>query len=65
MTVSLGHIRPASIAAFLAVAVAPAAADDWPGLRGPNHDGRASLGSRLRAGPGALVVRWRGRVGPG
>jgi enterochelin esterase-like enzyme/outer membrane protein assembly factor BamB len=40
-------------------------ADDWPGLRGPNHDGSAGRGSRFGAGSGAPVVRWRTRIGSG
>ena len=61
-----GHARLPLIAALLAiVCAAPAAADEWPGLRGPNHDGSASPGSRFGAGPGAPEVRWRARLGSG
>jgi enterochelin esterase-like enzyme/outer membrane protein assembly factor BamB len=61
-----GHARLPLVAVFLGIAcAAPAAADEWPGLRGPNHDGSARRGSRFGAGPGAPVVRWRVRLGSG
>lgn len=41
------------------------AADDWPGLRGPNQDGSAARGSRFGSGEGAMAVTWRARLGPG
>ena len=54
------------VAVFLGiVCAAPAAAGEWPSLRGPNHDGSAHHGSRFAAGPGAPVVRWRARLGSG
>jgi PQQ-like domain len=40
-----------------------AAQSEWPSLRGPNHDGSASLGSRGTAG--SLAVRWRAKLGSG
>jgi enterochelin esterase-like enzyme/outer membrane protein assembly factor BamB len=61
-----GHARLRLVSVFLGIAcAAPAAADDWPGLRGPNHDGSARRGSRFGAGPGTPVVSWRTRLGPG
>ncbi len=61
-----GHARLPLVAVFLGiVCAAPAAADEWPSLRGPNHDGSAHRGSRFAAGPGAPVVRWRARLGSG
>lgn len=58
--------RLPSVVVFLGLAwTVPAAADEWPGLRGPHHDGSAGRGSRFGAGPGAPVVRWRARLGSG
>ena len=58
--------RPRLLAVLAVLACAPAdAADEWPGLRGPNHDGSAGRGSRFAAGPGAPVVRWRTKIGSG
>ena len=54
------------VAVLIGIAcAAPAAADEWPGLRGPNHDGSARRGSRFAAAPGTPVVRWRARLGSG
>lgn len=55
------------LAAVLSAApsIPPALAGDWPGFRGPNHDGSAARGSRFAAGEGAPVVRWRARIGSG
>ena len=54
------------LAALCVLALAsPAPAVEWPGFRGPNHDGSAAQGSRFASGPGAPVVRWRARLGSG
>jgi enterochelin esterase-like enzyme/outer membrane protein assembly factor BamB len=42
-----------------------AAADEWPGLRGPNQDGSAGRESRFGSDQGAMAVRWRARLGSG
>lgn len=49
----------------LAAREAALAADEWPGLRGPNHDGSAAAGSRFGGTDGAMAVRWRASVGSG
>ncbi|MET0214817.1 MAG: PQQ-binding-like beta-propeller repeat protein [Vicinamibacterales bacterium] len=38
---------------------------EWPSLRGPNHDGSASPGSRFGRTAGSLTVRWRAKLGSG
>ena len=38
---------------------------EWPSLRGPNHDGSASPGSRFGRTAGSLAVRWRAKLGSG
>ena len=38
---------------------------EWPSLRGPNHDGSASPGSRFGRTAGSLTVRWRAKIGSG
>ena len=66
MTSRSRRARPLLLAVLAVLACAPAdAADEWPGLRGPNHDGSAGRGSRFAAGPGAPVVRWRTKIGSG
>ena len=58
--------RVLGVAALATLASAAVArADDWPGLRGPNHDGSAAGSSRFGAGDGAMAVRWRARLGSG
>jgi outer membrane protein assembly factor BamB/enterochelin esterase-like enzyme len=39
--------------------------DEWPGLRGPHHDGSAARGSRFATDAGELAVRWRTPLGSG
>jgi enterochelin esterase-like enzyme/outer membrane protein assembly factor BamB len=58
------HARLAPIA-FTAFLAAPATAQDWPALRGPNHDGSAPRGSTFGAEGGAMAVRWRAKLGSG
>jgi enterochelin esterase-like enzyme/outer membrane protein assembly factor BamB len=41
------------------------AAGEWPGLRGPTHDGRAASDSAFGGAAGQLAVRWRARLGSG
>jgi enterochelin esterase-like enzyme/outer membrane protein assembly factor BamB len=63
MKLNISVIRPLM---FLMIAVsARGRADEWPGLRGPNHDGSAAAGNRFAAGDGALAVGWRARLGSG
>src|SRR5687768_16148680 len=50
---------------FATALAAPATAQDWPGLRGPHHDGSAARGSTFGAGDGAMAVRWRAKAGSG
>lgn len=59
--------RLALLPVLAALAGSAAAGDDWPGLRGPNHDGSAARGSRLGGGEGdgSLAVTWRARLGSG
>jgi enterochelin esterase-like enzyme len=59
-----GRIPCAAALTTLATA-AVAFAGDWPGLRGPNHDGSAARGSRFGVGEGVMAVRWRARLGSG
>jgi enterochelin esterase-like enzyme/outer membrane protein assembly factor BamB len=49
----------------LACAALCASADEWPSLRGPNHDGSAARGSGFPPGAGGLDVAWRARLGSG
>ena len=59
-------VRRPLLAALCGVALAtPAAAGEWPGLRGPNHDGSAGRDSRFASGAGAPVVAWRAPLGSG
>jgi enterochelin esterase-like enzyme/outer membrane protein assembly factor BamB len=61
-----GRARLPLVVVLCAVAcTAPAVADEWPDLRGPNHDGSARRGARFGAGPGTPAVRWRARLGSG
>jgi enterochelin esterase-like enzyme/outer membrane protein assembly factor BamB len=55
-------VLPASVVLILA---GGAAAGDWPGLRGPTHDGRAAADSAFAGRDGSLAVRWRARLGSG
>lgn len=49
-----------------ALVAAPAAADDWPSLRGPRFDGSAAVGDKsLASGPLQLKVVWKQPVGSG
>ena len=57
--------RIACVAAVATLAATAIAGDEWPALRGPNHDGSAARGSRFGAGEGAMAVRWRARLGSG
>ena len=51
-------------AALCSCVLAVASDEDWPGLRGPRHDGGAA--GRLEAREGAgFVVAWRTALGPG
>src|SRR5687768_16547484 len=50
---------------MLGALLSPAHAQDWPGLRGPRFDGSAAPGSGFGAGDGAMVVRWRVKLGSG
>jgi outer membrane protein assembly factor BamB len=54
-----------SVAGVLCICgLAAASDDDWPGLRGPRHDGSTSF--RLGANEGAgFVVAWRAALGSG
>jgi enterochelin esterase-like enzyme/outer membrane protein assembly factor BamB len=65
MRIDPGNVRLPLLAALCLALSSPGAAGEWPGLRGPNHDGSARRGSRFGAGPGAPVVRWRVRLGSG
>ena len=59
-----GHARLPLVAVFLGIVCAPAAADEWPGLRGPNHDGSARSGSRSRrAGRPGRALAGTARLG--
>jgi len=61
-----GSVRPPLIAALWCLALSSAAtAVEWPGLRGPNHDGSAGRESRFASGPGAPTLRWRVPLGSG
>ena len=58
-------IPMSALALALALDAPPAArADEWPGLRGPHHDGSAS-GSGFPGGEGTLAMRWRQAIGRG
>ena len=54
---------PSVLVALLLFCAGSAAADDWPGLRGPRHDG--SSGARFAGDAGTMTVAWRTRIGPG
>jgi len=43
----------------------PAAAADWPGLRGPAHDGAAREGKLIGERGGGLAVGWKVALGSG
>jgi outer membrane protein assembly factor BamB len=65
MPVRPDDVRPL-VAALCCLALSSlAAAGEWPGLRGPNHDGSAGRDSRFASGPGAPVVVWRAPLGSG
>jgi hypothetical protein len=54
------------VAALWCLALSAASpADEWPGLRGPHHDGSAARETRFASGPGAPVLRWRVPLGAG
>lgn len=65
MATSSRRRASALLIALAAAAPAMAAVEEWPALRGPNHDGSAARGSRFGSAAGAMAVRWRARIGSG
>ena len=57
-------MRTLAAAVIFCCACAAASGSDWPGLRGPQHDGAAA--GRLEASEGAgFAVAWRSALGAG
>jgi outer membrane protein assembly factor BamB/enterochelin esterase-like enzyme len=66
MRIHTGHFRLPLLAALSCQALSSAAAPgEWPGFRGPHHDGSAGRESRFASGPGAPALRWRVPLGAG